>query len=106
MNIYELTLNKATVPSLQTELYFALADADAKGCDLIRMVFAEDFGKRERSAFTRILKDEKKKGKILLFSFFETLSEDTMETRYLNNKYPEIVSEVIASGQFGLLIKM
>lgn len=94
MKYTETTITATAADKITTEIYFAEADARIRGCEILRMNLSPEAAKRQYTIATRILKEKKKEGKILFFAPSDRLAEDTMENRYLGNKYPEFMERL------------
>ncbi len=84
---FKLTANSA--PLLTTEILYALASARVKEAQLVALV-PEDKAEEQKASIIRILRAQKKQGKIQLFASRDDFEIETTETRYLENKFPGI----------------
>lgn len=94
MRMYtDCTVCPKQIEGVDTELLYAIADARAAGCGLIRFLFCYDDERMQKQALRRAraaLKNEKRRGRIILFLFSNDFGGDSTEMEYLRNKYPTL----------------
>ena len=81
------------VLGVDTEIRYAIASARAADHNLIRFHFCYEDERIQKQALRRaraVLKEEKRRGKIILFLFSPDFGGESMEMEYLRNKYPTI----------------
>ncbi len=89
MDILTYELKESSAPLLNTEVLFHIAAAKVKGVSLLRLIPRGGAMSRE-SAITKILRSQKKEGRLQLFIKSEDFTAQTTEAEYLENKYPDI----------------
>ncbi len=103
MKINEIKLCGKNSLEIETEIKFHIAAARALNTDLFNIYFDSNESKNisgHMSSALKILRAEKKAGKILLFIAANELSNQSTEAAYLINKYPYISTADIKENSF------
>jgi hypothetical protein len=95
MKYKELNLRADLPEQINTELLFEIASARAEGTELICInIFNEEkkysFPQKQRSVLIKLIKNLKSEGRIQLFATSDSFRNQTTESYFLQNKYPEI----------------
>lgn len=93
MTYTEHQVSPKQIEGVDTELLYAIATARASGSTLVCLRFCYDDERLQKQAVRRAraaLKDEKQRGRIILFLFSYDFGRDSMEMEYLRNKYPTL----------------
>lgn len=90
MRSYEFTVTSADAAGIRTEMIYSLAEGRVGGCDIIvcRCPSARVF-----SMVSNVLRELKKEKRIPTYQRAAALSDDSTESRYLLNKFPELDGE-------------
>ena len=93
VKIKTIDLAERTAPLLLTEILFNLASERAESTEVIRFDLIESdqtIRQRAFSAALKILKAQKREGKLQLVATPQSFSEPSTEGQYLLNKYPSL----------------
>lgn len=89
MKIICCELKTTTAALMRTEIMFSVASARAMGEELIELAYPNDGGKSEKNAI-KALKELKKQGRIKVYALARDIEDQSKESEYLMNKYPEL----------------